>query len=73
MLLFISGWGCVIGGAINLNKAAIYKSGLVGEATSENVLSNLPDDYCISIHKLNLKARKVRIDHLVVGLQGCLL
>ena len=71
MLLFISGWGCVIGGAINLNKAAIYKSGLVGEATSENVLSNLPDDYYVfpSI-EIEFEGKKSQIDHLVVGPTG---
>lgn len=71
MLLFISGGGCVIGGVINLNKAAIYKSGLVGEATSENVLSNLPDDYYVfpSI-EIEFEGKKSQIDHLVVGPTG---
>lgn len=71
MLLFSSGAACLILGAINLNKAEIYKAGLIGEATSENVLSKLPDDYFLfpSI-EIEFEDSKSQIDHLIVGPTG---
>ncbi|MGB4157498.1 MAG: nuclease-related domain-containing protein [Caldicoprobacterales bacterium] len=71
MLLFVAGGVCLLFGALNFNKAEIYKSGLVGEATSENVLSDLPDDYYLfpSID-IEFEGRKSQIDHLVVGPTG---
>jgi len=71
MLLFTSGGVCVLLGAYNLNKANTYKSGLEGEATSDGVLSNLPDDYYI-FYSIDIKyqGEKSQIDHLVVGPTG---
>ncbi|NMB43919.1 MAG: NERD domain-containing protein, partial [Clostridiales bacterium] len=62
---------CIGVGAYNLNKSAIYKSGLVGEAISEGVLNNLPDDYYVfpSID-IEFEGRKSQLDHLVVGPTG---
>lgn len=70
-VFFMGGAACIILGGINLNKAEIYKSGLIGEITSENVLSKLPDDYYLfpSI-EIEFQGRKSQIDHLVVGPTG---
>lgn len=71
MLIFFSGGACLLLGAYNLNKAEIYKSGLIGEVTSEGVLASLPDDYYVfpSI-EIEFEGKKSQIDHLVVGPTG---
>ncbi|MGI6706509.1 MAG: NERD domain-containing protein [Clostridia bacterium] len=71
MLIFLSGGACLLLGAYNLNKAEIYKSGLIGEVTSEGVLASLPDDYYVfpSI-EIEFEGKKSQIDHLIVGPTG---
>lgn len=71
MLLWILTMVCFIFGGININKARIYKSGLVGEAISQGALSNLPDDYYV-LPSINIEyeGKISQLDHLIVGPTG---